>query len=105
MDGTEQDKRGVKRISFIQDVEVVGVGMRRCSDISVGGMYLEGVDPYPVGAVHKIRFKLENTDAEPLEIQVSVLYIHPGVGAGLSFTNIPSDVRERLEQFITQQST
>ena len=99
-----QDNRRLKRAPFIQDVEVIGVGMRRCSDIGAGGMYLDGVDPFPIGALHKIRFKLQNSDPEPMEIQIRVLYVHPGVGSGFGFVDLDPDIKNRIENYVSQNS-
>lgn len=94
------ERRVHKRVPFIQDVEIVGVGMRRCSDLSIGGMYLEAVSTFAEGEVLGIRFKLQNTDPQPIEVQVKVLYVHPSVGVGLSFVDLKPADRERIGRFV-----
>ena len=50
MDETERPERRIdKRGPFIKEVEVIGVGMHRCSDLGTGGLYLETVQLFPVG--------------------------------------------------------
>lgn len=100
-----QDRRKHKRIHFIKEVEVIGVGIRRCTDLCCGGMYLETVQSFPEGSLVELRFKLRDTDELPIRVQARVLYVHKGVGAGLCFTNLKSEDRERIERFIENTSS
>ena len=98
---TEQpDRRRQKRIHFIKEVEVAGVGVRRCSDLSTDGMYLETVHSVPVGSICDLQFKLHDSDDHPIQVQASVIYVHQGVGMGLSFVNLKPEDLERIEKFV-----
>lgn len=97
-DGSEQRKH--KRVPFIQDIQVVGVGPLRSSDISLGGMYLDTVNEFSVGSLITIRFKLLETDPEPAELQARVTYTHPSVGVGLSFHEPPPEILDRIRALI-----
>jgi len=99
-DPAPSERRVHKRIHFIKEVQVVDVGMRRCSDLSIGGMYLETVVSLPAGSTIHLRFKLEDTDEHPLEVEARVLYSHESVGAGLSFVNLSKENQEKLRKFI-----
>ncbi|MBI3609255.1 MAG: PilZ domain-containing protein [Nitrospirae bacterium] len=96
------ERRASKRIHFVQEVEVVGVGMRRCSDLSIGGMYLETVVGFPAGSLLRLRFKLRGAEEPLLEIQARVLYAHENVGVGLAFVDLPPEDREKLRKFVDQ---
>jgi len=100
VDTGQPDRRRQKRIHFIKEVEVVGVGMRRCSDLCVDGMYLETVHSVPVGTIFDLKFKLHDSDEQPIKVQACVHYIHPGVGMGLGFVNLKPEDLERIKQFI-----
>jgi len=94
-----EERRAFTRILFIKEVEVVGVGVRRCSDISVGGIYLENVSPFPVGTVLKLRFKIRDTDRSSIEVEARVQYAHEGLGMGLVFVSISPEDRSRLQTY------
>ena len=96
----EGERRSYKRIPFIQDVVIEGVGSRRCSDISVGGMYLETVSAFSEGETFKIRFSIPDGDARPIETEARVLYVHHNVGAGIVFLNMKPEDEERIKKFV-----
>jgi hypothetical protein len=96
----QPDRRRRKRIHFIKEVELIGVGMRRCSDLSIDGMYLETVHSVPVGSICDLQFKLHDSDEHPIKVQASVKYVHQGVGLGLSFVNLKPEDLERIKKFI-----
>jgi len=96
--------RKYKRAGFVSEVEVVDVGKHRCSDISLGGMYLETVHSFPVGSVVTVRFKLRDADEQAIRVKARVLYIHEGMGLGLTFVDLNPQDREQIEQFIEQNT-
>jgi hypothetical protein len=93
-----------KRIPFDKEVEIRGEGIFRGVEISVGGMYLKTEEPYPVGTVLDLQFKLSKTDGHPINIPGCVLYNQKRVGFGLGFLNISADNHQKLEEFIEQAS-
>ncbi|HUJ79890.1 MAG TPA: PilZ domain-containing protein [Nitrospiria bacterium] len=97
---SSSDNRQFQRMPFIQDVEVIGVGQHRCSDLSVGGLYLETVHPFPEGSIVSLRFKLHASDEQVLTVRARVVYVHEGVGLGLSFVDLHPYYREKIETFI-----
>lgn len=89
-----------RRIPFHQEVEVVGVGVRRCTDISVGGLFLETVQSFATGERLHLRFKLTDGKDDPIDVTAVVRYAQEPVGAGVAFKDLaPEDVR-RLEAFV-----
>jgi c-di-GMP-binding flagellar brake protein YcgR len=103
-DGKPHIPRQHKRVSYVNEVEVVDLGTFRCSDLSLGGMYLETVNSFPVGDAVTVRFKLRHTDEQPIRIKARVLYAHEGVGVGLTFVELNPHDREALEKFIDQNA-
>jgi hypothetical protein len=100
--GGQDERRRQKRIPFLKEIEVVGLGIFRSSDISIGGMYLESMQDFPAGTLLDLRFKLNHSDEEPILLQARVLYSQPHVGLGLAFVNINSADRERILKLVEQ---
>ncbi len=96
------DRRQRKRIPFIKEVEVSGVGILQCSDLNLGGMFLETVHYYPVGTVLDLKFKLRETDEHPINVQARVIYKHKGIGVGLYFSSLKLEDRQKIEKFIEE---
>ena len=105
MEMPRNERRKSKRVHFIKEIEVVGVGVRRCSDIGLGGIYLETVSSFPAGSVLKVRFKLDDSDERPIEVQVRVQYEHDGMGMGLTFIDLSPEDQERIKKFIDHRAT
>jgi len=103
MDENERPERRInKRGPFIQEVEVIGLGIHRCSDLGTGGLYLETVQLFPVGTQLALRFKLSEGDAEPIMVQTRVIYVHEGVGIGLGFVDLKPDDHARILKYMEQ---
>ncbi|MBI3811238.1 MAG: PilZ domain-containing protein [Nitrospirae bacterium] len=99
-DPAPSERRTQKRVPFIKEVDVADVGMRRCLDLSIGGMYLETVVSLPAGSSVHLRFKLEDTDEHPMEVEARVLYSQESIGVGLSFINLSKENQEKIRKFI-----
>ena len=93
-------KRAYKRARFVQEVEAEGLGTRRCSDLSEGGLYLETDISFPVATVVDLRFKLFDSDADAIRVKARVVYVHPHIGLGLKFINLSAKDRERIKQVV-----
>ena len=96
------ERRKHRRVPFIQEVIVEGVGTIRCSEISVGGMYIETVAIFQQGSTINLRFKLANKDAQPIQVNAEVRYIHEGVGIGVLFLNLPPEDHQRIDALVQQ---
>jgi len=99
-DAGQDERRKNKRIHFIKEVDVVGVGIRRCMDLSIGGMYLDTHEHFPAGTQLTLRFKLQNTDPQPIQVQARVLYVHEGVGIGVGFIDLKPEDQAKILKFI-----
>lgn len=98
------EQRASKRVPFIRDIEIVGVGRRRTMDLSAGGMYIEMVADFQVGAELELRFKLADADPEEIRVRARILYLHPGIGAGVGFLNLSAQDEEKIGKWINQHS-
>ena len=96
------ERRQDKRIPFIKEVEVIGVGMFRCTNLSARAMYLETAYSFPLGTVLDLRFKLHETDEHLINVQARVAHSHEGSGFGLYFFSLMLEHRKRIEKFIEQ---
>lgn len=102
VNGNQEDRRRNKRIPFVQDAIVEGVGPRRLSDLSVGGVYLESSVSFPVGTDIDLRFKLNDADPQDVQLKARVIYIHEGVGMGLLFINLSPEITEKIKKVVDQ---
>jgi hypothetical protein len=96
----DHERRIEKRISFIKEIEILGIGMRRCSDLSIGGMYLETVAIFPEGTILDLRFKLDDAKEEYIQVQARVSYVHSGMGVGLRFINLTPTDTVKIQKWI-----
>ncbi|HTN44406.1 MAG TPA: PilZ domain-containing protein [Nitrospiria bacterium] len=101
-DPKHDERRSSGRVPFDKEVEVVGVGVHRSSDISIGGMYLITKQGFPTGNSITLRFKLRDSDARPIQARARVLYTHKGVGVGLGFIDLNSEDLASIVKFTEQ---
>lgn len=94
------NRRKSERVPFMQEVEIVGVGVRRCSDISVGGMYLDTVSIFAENEILTLRLKLPGPAPRTVEVRARVRYVHASVGVGLEFIDLRPEDREQIEKLI-----
>jgi hypothetical protein len=73
----------------------------RCSDLSVGGCYIDTISPFPVGTV--VRVRLERVP-RGFEAKAVVAYAHVSMGMGLAFTEIQSEHQAVLRSWIAELS-
>jgi len=92
----QDEKRSNKRVSFTKDIEVIGWGKYPCMKLSCAGMYLEMKNALPVGSLVDIRFKPNDSDAEPVQVQARVLYVHKGTGVGFGFVDLQPEYRKKI---------
>jgi hypothetical protein len=65
--------------------------MGRTSDLSLGGCYIDTLNPFPVGVIATIRITRGN---ESFEAQAKVVYSQMGMGMGMSFISAqPKEIR------------
>jgi PilZ domain len=67
------------------------------TDISGNGCYVENMLPFPLGTVLRLDFWL---DSEHVNITAVVRTCDPGVGNGIEFTGMHSEMKERMQAYL-----
>jgi hypothetical protein len=98
----ESERRGAKRSSFIAPVELLDMraGSRihaRIADLSLGGCYVDTLNPLPVGAA--VRLQVRRGD-DVLDVLASVSSRIAGSGMGLVFAEITPAQRALLKTWL-----
>lgn len=70
------------------------------TDVSVDGCYIETLQPFPMGA--RLLLTMSHEELE-ISVQGTVCTVHPRTGMGISFNEIDSKNRERLERVVATQ--
>jgi hypothetical protein len=70
------------------------------SDVSLDGCYIETLQPFPMGA--RLLLTISHEELE-ICVQGTVCSVHPRMGMGISFNEVDSKNRERLERVVTTQ--
>ena len=96
------DRRRATRVAFLSNIHVDTLGNLRCSDLSVGGMYVETVSALTAGVFLNGRFKLRSVDPEPVEVTARVAFVHPQLGAGIEFVKISRHDAKRIADFVAE---
>jgi Tfp pilus assembly protein PilZ len=92
------DKRFSPRLNATASDYVVYVeGSGKVRDVSLGGVFIEDRQPFPVGTV--FGFTLNLCD-EMLSVKGVVRQCIPEKGMGVRFHEIPNDTRNRLERIL-----
>ncbi len=90
-DGPQQaDLRVSPRYPFVAVAKLTELssGTRssaRTSDLSLGGCYIDTLNPFPVGSLVRLQFL---TDKGCFEALAKVAYVHARIGMGLVFTEV-----------------
>jgi hypothetical protein len=71
----------------------------KTSDLSLGGCYIDSVNPPPAGTMITIELVHKNKSFHALG---RVVYSQPNMGAGISFEEISKENREILVQWIEE---
>jgi c-di-GMP-binding flagellar brake protein YcgR len=96
-----RERRKHPRFSITLPVEVHTEGGHaafRCitSDLSLGGCYIETLEPFPVGTTLDLKLRIEDT----LHIQAKVITAYPQVGNGMQFIRILPEDHDLLNAFL-----
>jgi hypothetical protein len=102
----EVDRRAYARYQYTAEAKVIerlseAELSGRCSDISLGGCYIDALSPFPVGAGVRVAL---TTDAGNFSADGIVASSTDGMGMGLRFTSIEPDQRRILNGWIRDLS-
>lgn len=104
---TSTERRRHKRVSLVQEIECSGgpgsFG-KRMTDISVGGMFVDGLTSFPSGSEIGMKFRLPGED-DPIEVRARVVYVQEKVGSGVQFLDLKQEDFRRIEEFVGRVST
>jgi hypothetical protein len=98
------DRRAHPRHSLMAATEVIdtptGMRMRACtSDVSLGGCYVNTLNPFPLGT--PLLLKIEHSNAS-FEVEAYVSTRYEGLGMGLAFKHVSAEQKSRLEQWMPE---
>jgi hypothetical protein len=106
---TAAERRRHARQSFSADAEIVEVvsGTRlrmtaRVADLSMGGCYLDTINPFAPGALAHLRIHSRNTD---LLCVATVKSCQPGMGMGLAFEGLTKANSDLLKAWLDDSSS
>jgi len=91
------DRRKFPRVPFIKEIRLDQLGIRKTTDLSNRGMYIECITPYPNGTILPISLDLGK---ETLGMEVRVAFTDPGIGMGLEFYRTSSSIQLKIEALV-----
>ncbi len=105
-DRTASERRLSPRYPCTSSAEIIELGSEmklstQTSDLGLGGCYVDTLNPLNVGTQVKIRLTHRN---QTFESHARVVYTHPGVGMGLTFTAIQREQLTILEKWTKELS-
>jgi hypothetical protein len=98
----EQDRRRTPRYSFVARAEIVAdtsdvrvaAGV---SELSLNGCYLDMANPFPLSTQIAIKISSAN---EVFQSKGRIIYLHPGIGAGVIFLDVAPKSRAILDGWL-----
>ena len=103
-DSQPTKRRSVRRCPLVASAEVTELGSgtklsARISELSLGGCYIDTLNPFPEGTLVKLRLLRDNG---VFETKAKVVYSHSGFGMGVAFTEIAPNERTILEGWLAE---
>src|SRR5688500_12149253 len=99
---SNQDRRAEERVPLPLEVAWSSDSGKqhssRISDISMSGCYVESLGQINVG--ERIHFKIELALGKWIPLSGVVVYVHPQIGFGVSFTTMTECVKSQLASLI-----
>jgi|SRR5215813_7310444 len=93
-----KDRRAVKRISYICEVECNGAGISpfatRINDISTAGAFIDSITAVAPGSLIKLKFRVRGV---LIETEAEVRYSMAQIGMGVRFVNLRPDHLHALQ--------
>jgi hypothetical protein len=100
------ERRRAPRYQFVADAEVTEIVSSTClhartGDLSVGGCFLDMLNPPPEGTEIRVRVSHANTNFTALG---RVVFVFPNVGMGVMFTIVENDQQAVLQKWLIELS-
>lgn len=98
----EQERRRTPRYSFVASAEVVADAAdvrvaASVSELSLHGCYLDMTNPFPLSTPISIKI---SAASEVFQSKGRIIYLHPGIGAGVTFLDVAPQSRAILENWL-----
>jgi hypothetical protein len=102
----DSERRHAPRYPFIAEAEVTEIAsdtklIAKTSDLSLGGCFLDMLNPTPQGTEVRVKISHESTIFTALG---KVIFILPNMGMGVVFANIELDQQAILQKWISNLS-
>jgi c-di-GMP-binding flagellar brake protein YcgR len=100
------ERRRAPRYPIIADAEVTEIASEtklsaRTSDLSLGGCFLDMLNPSPEGTEIAVRISHADTT---FTARGKVVFLFPNMGMGVMFTNVPASQQAILEKWLEELS-
>ena len=102
----DSERRRAPRYLIIADAEITEIASEtklsaRTSDLSVGGCFLDMLNPSPEGT--EIAVRISRADAT-FTARGRVVFLFPNMGMGVMFTSVPASQQAVLEKWLEELS-
>jgi hypothetical protein len=102
----DSERRRAPRYPIIADAEVTEIASEaklsaRTSDLSLGGCFLDMLNPSPEGTEIAVRISHADTT---FTARGKVVFQFPNMGMGVMFTNVPASQQAVLEKWLAELS-
>lgn len=97
------ERRQLKRFPFDREVEIMGIGKARSTNISLGGIFLKTRVELSAGKILILRFHLADDDPQIITANARVVFSRGGIGTGFEFKNLPFKTLEKLSSFLEEK--
>ena len=100
--GGGPERRTQARYAFTAAAEVFDLRSQtrvtgRCSDLSVGGCYVDTISPFAVGTAVRVRLAYDSREFESAAV---VTYAHVSMGMGIAFSGIKREYQDVLRSWL-----
>lgn len=93
--------REQERVTYLTETVLECMSGRRearISDVSTGGCYIDSIAEVSIG--EEITFEMRLPTGAAVPVRGKVAYVLSGNGFGVSFTELPDETREVIEQMV-----
>jgi hypothetical protein len=102
----DSERRRAPRYQFIADAEVIEIASNtklnaKTGDLSIGGCYLDMLNPSPEGTEIRVRISHVSTTFTALG---KVVFVFPNMGMGVAFTSVEDNQLTILQKWISELS-
>jgi hypothetical protein len=102
----DSERRRAPRYPIIADAEITEIASEtklsaRTSDLSVGGCFLDMMNPSPEGTEIAVRISRGDTT---FTARGRVVFLFPNMGMGVMFTSVPASQQAVLEKWLEELS-